>query len=99
MSRQLIEGNSFMDYGPKQIIAGLCTGFCVTPVNTIVDKSIIENANGKRPLWSGVAHGFKTMFFQPKIFFSAYEFRWILLVYHATYVTSNLADHINVSWI
>lgn len=33
------------------------------------------------------------MFFKPKIFFTAFEFKWVLAVYHATYVTSNLADH------
>jgi len=39
------------------------------------------------------------MVFNPKLFFTAYEFKWILAVYHATYVTSNLADHVNLSWI
>ena len=39
------------------------------------------------------------MLFQPKIFFTAYEFKWILLVYHATYVTSNLADHMVMPWV
>lgn len=75
------------------------TGFSVTPINTIVDKSIIENANGKRPLWSGVAHGLKNMVFHPRIFFTAYEFKWILAVYHATFVTSNLADHYVIPWL
>lgn len=75
------------------------TGFCVTPVNTIVDKSVIENANGKTPLWRGVANGFKNMFFRPKIFFTAYEFKWILAVYQSTYIASNLADHYVVPWL
>ncbi len=37
-----------------EVVAGLCSGFFVAPFNTIVDKSIIENANGRMPLWKGV---------------------------------------------
>lgn len=39
------------------------------------------------------------MISRPKTFFTAYEFRWILAVYQATYVTSNLADHYVISWL
>ena len=80
-------------------MVGVATGFCVTPINTIVDKSIIENANGKTNLWTGVIKGFKKLFLQPGKFFSAYEFRWIFLVYGSTYVTSNLSDHLRLSWV
>ncbi len=33
------------------------------------------------------------MISKPKKFFTTYEFRWIFLVYHATYITSNLSEH------
>lgn len=99
MTNQKVQHHSFKDFGPHEIFAGLCTGFCVTPINTIVDKSVIENANGKTPLWSGVANGLKNMVSRPKMFFTAYEFKWILAVYQATYVTSNLADHYVVPWL
>jgi len=36
------------------------------------------------------------MFLKPRIFFTAFEFKWILFVYHATYITSNLADHYTI---
>ena len=71
----------------------------VTPINTIVDKSIIENANGKTSLWTGVGQGLKNMFLKPKMFFRTFEFKWVLAVYQATYVTSNLADHYVVPWL
>lgn len=39
------------------------------------------------------------MLMKPKMFFTAYEFKWILLVYNATYLTSNLADHYVIPWL
>lgn len=39
------------------------------------------------------------MVFKPRTFFTTYEFKWILAVYHATYVASNLADHYVVPWL
>jgi hypothetical protein len=81
------------------ILAGLITGFCVSPTNTIVDRSIIENANGKIPLWTGVANGFKSLFLKPHIFLRTYEFKWLLLVYTSTYISSNLADHWRISGV
>lgn len=77
----------------------MCSGFFVSPFNTIVDKAVIENANGKTKLWKGVGDGLKSMFLQPHIFFRTYEFRWILFVYAATYSSSNLADHLVISGI
>jgi hypothetical protein len=61
-----------------------------------VDRSVIENANGKTPLWTGVGNGLKTMFTKPQVFLKTYEFRWLLLVYTSTYISSNLSDHLKV---
>lgn len=99
MTNQKVRPSSFMDFGPQEIFAGLCTGFCVSPVNTIVDKSIIENANGKTPLWSGVANGLKNLVKCPRVFLRTFEFKWVLGVYQATYVASNLADHYVIPWL
>lgn len=46
-----------------------------------------------------MAHGLKTMVTRPKVFFTAFEFKWILAVYQATYITSNLADHYVIPWV
>lgn len=77
-----------------QLLVGAITGFCVSPLNTIVDKSIIEHANGRVHLWTGVWNGLKSLFRTPNIFLGTYEFRWVLLVYSTTYMTSNYADHV-----
>lgn len=42
-----------------------------------------------------MGNGLKSLFTQPQIFLKTYEFRWLLLVYTATYISSNLADHIH----
>lgn len=55
-----------------ELIAGLTSGFLVSPFNTIVDRSVIENANGKTPLWRGVYNGLKTLFTQPQVFLKSY---------------------------
>jgi hypothetical protein len=53
-------------------VAGLTSGFLVSPFNTIVDKSVIENANGKTPLWTGVYNGLKTLLTKPQVFLKTY---------------------------
>ena len=78
---------------------GACSGFLVSPVNTIVDKSIIENANGKTPLWKGVWKGFGSLFKTPQIFLKSYEFKWVFFVYSSTYISSNLADHVRINTV
>ena len=60
---------------------------------------MIENANGKTPLWTGVANGFRRMFFKPSVFFVSYEYKWLLFVYHVTYTASNLADHYKLPFV
>ena len=82
-----------------ELLAGFLSGFFVSPFNTIVDKSVIENANGRVPLWRGVGIGLKSMITTPNIFFRSYEFKWIFFVYLATYSTSNLCDHIKVKGV
>ena len=82
-----------------ELVAGFLAGFFVSPFNTVVDKSIIENANGRMPLWKGVGKGLKSMLFTPRTFFTSYEFRWIFFVYSTTYATSNLCDHIKVKGV
>lgn len=84
---------------PLEIVAGLFSGFFVAPFNTIVDRSIIENANGKTPLWEGVANGLKSFAFTPATFLKSYAFKWIFFVYSTTYATSNLCDHIRMGSI
>jgi hypothetical protein len=79
--------------------AGIISGLLVSPSTTIIDKSVIESANGKTPLWTGVYNGFKQLFTRPHIFLNSYEFKWLLFVYTSTYGASNLADHWQINGV
>lgn len=48
------------------------------------------------PLWKGVGNGLRQLFLTPQIFLKSYEFKWVFFVYSSTYLSSNLADHVDV---
>ena len=76
----------------------MLTGFVVSPLNTVVDKSVMEFANRKFPtLWSAVNSSLKTMVTQPWKFMKGFEFRWMCFVFLPTFTVSNVADHYNIS--
>jgi hypothetical protein len=75
------------------IAAGLITGFAVSPTNAILDRSVIEYANGKQTVREGVRSGLARLFTSPIEFFTSYKFRWMYFVYAVTYTTNNLTDH------
>lgn len=82
-----------------EVIAGLVSGFLVSPFNTIVDKAVIENSSGRMPLWKGVKKGLKSFFNKPQAFMKSFEFNCVFMVYASTYISSNLADHWHIKGI
>ena len=81
-----------------EIIAGVTTGLFVSPLNTVVDKSVIEFANKKEPtIWAAAGKSVKTLLTQPATFLKGFEFRWMCLVYVPTFTVSNVADHFSIS--
>lgn len=81
-----------------ETFAGVITGFCVSPLNTVVDKSVIEYANKKEPtIWTAAGKSMKTLLTQPFTFLKSFEFRWMCFVYLPTFTVSNLADHYNLT--
>ena len=74
------------------MLAGCVAAFCVSPTNAILDRSVIEFANGKATVEAGVRNGFRRLFFSPLQFFSSFKFRWMFFVYTMTYCTNNLTD-------
>ncbi|KAL1914575.1 uncharacterized protein VTP21DRAFT_8200 [Calcarisporiella thermophila] len=71
--------------------AGLASLF-VSPFIAIVDRSIIENANGKLDLVSGLKQGFKHFSTRPHQFIRSKQFGLIYGLYFATYATANTID-------
>lgn len=80
-----------------ELLAGACSGFSVTPLNVVVDKSVIEYTSGKGGLWTLARDNLFTIFKAPISFLTGFSFRWMYFVYFFTYTTSNLADHVNLT--
>ncbi|KAI8373707.1 hypothetical protein BD560DRAFT_446225 [Blakeslea trispora] len=64
----------------------------VAPFIAIVDRSIIENLNGKRKLMDGLKYGLRTFVSQPMQFTLSPQFRIVLGLYFSTYTTANLVE-------
>ncbi|KAF7724311.1 hypothetical protein EC973_001157 [Apophysomyces ossiformis] len=90
------------------IMAAASSSALVSPFIAIVDRAIIENANGKRKLGQGLIQGFQTLFTQPHKFVGSIQYRLIFGLYFGTYMTANMVettceqrsvDHVTSSWI
>lgn len=80
-----------------EIFAGLCTGFAVSPLNVVIDKSVIEHTSGQGKMLTLASQNLTTILKNPVAFLSGFSFRWMYFVYSFTYASSNLADHINLT--
>lgn len=47
------------------MVAASITGFAVSPTNAILDRSVIEFANGKQTVLEGVKGGLRRLFTSP----------------------------------
>ncbi len=47
------------------MVAATVTAFAVSPTNAILDRSVIEFANGKQPVVEGVKGGLRRLFTSP----------------------------------
>mmetsp|Transcript_4163 Transcript_4163/g.17578 ORF Transcript_4163/g.17578 Transcript_4163/m.17578 type:complete len:253 (-) Transcript_4163:1206-1964(-) len=83
-----------MDGVPADVGAAACSAFLVAPFVCIVDKSIISNASGRKPLWQSIKDSFKELLVRPHVFLRRPEFAWIFSLYGLTYLTANLTDSI-----
>lgn len=79
----------------SEVVAGAISAFAVSPLNVVVDKSVIEYTSGKAGLWKLAGGNLSTIFKTPFSFFTGFSFRWMYFVYIFTYSVSNVADHLN----
>ncbi|KAI9318453.1 hypothetical protein BX666DRAFT_1928082 [Dichotomocladium elegans] len=83
------------------LAAAASSSVLVSPFIAVVDRAIIENANGKRPLNHGLIQGFRRVFTRPLEFAGTPQFRLIFGLYFSTYITANIMDttseHLGVS--
>eukprot|EP00669_Euglena_mutabilis_P006271 TRINITY_DN1949_c0_g1_i2.p2 TRINITY_DN1949_c0_g1~~TRINITY_DN1949_c0_g1_i2.p2 ORF type:complete len:312 (-),score=85.53 TRINITY_DN1949_c0_g1_i2:296-1201(-) len=82
------QGNPYL----ADIGAALCAAFCVSPLVTMVDKAVMENASGRANLWVSMGGTLKTMVFRPHRFVLRPEFLLVTSVYFITYGTANTVD-------
>ncbi|KAI9473711.1 MAG: hypothetical protein EXX96DRAFT_528567 [Benjaminiella poitrasii] len=74
------------------IFAAASSAAMVSPFIAVVDRSIIENLNGKRNLMDGLKYGIRSFTTQPFKFTASTQFRIVLGLYFSTYATANLVD-------
>ncbi|KAI7900707.1 uncharacterized protein BX663DRAFT_517341 [Cokeromyces recurvatus] len=74
------------------LFSAVSSAALVSPFIAVVDRSIIENLNGKRNLMDGLKYGFRSFTAQPFKFVSSAQFRIVLGLYFSTYATANFVD-------
>ncbi|GAB7362967.1 hypothetical protein MBLNU230_g3262t1 [Neophaeotheca triangularis] len=72
--------------------AAAVAGGVVAPIITLIDKAIIENASGARPLMASIRASFTTLLFRPHNFLLSRPFALIFALYSGTYLTANTLD-------
>ncbi|GAB9465544.1 hypothetical protein Gpo141_00002950 [Globisporangium polare] len=74
------------------VAAAATASFAVSPFITIVDRAIIENASGARPLATGVKELARAFVANPLQFVRKREFAIVFGLYTATYASANAID-------
>ncbi|KAF2217575.1 hypothetical protein CERZMDRAFT_108268 [Cercospora zeae-maydis SCOH1-5] len=67
-------------------------GALVAPVVSMVDKAIMENASGKRPLMQSIKASMSQLLLRPHRYVASKPFALILMVYGGTYLSANVLD-------
>ncbi|TYZ63120.1 hypothetical protein PybrP1_008203 [[Pythium] brassicae (nom. inval.)] len=74
------------------VTAAATASFAVAPFITIVDRAIIENASGARPLGVGIRELARAFARRPLAFVRTREFAIVFGLYTATYASANATD-------
>ena len=93
MNKQVKPFNKYI--AGAQIIAATATAFAVTPLNVVVDKSVMIFSKFKGSLFGLAGSELVKMVKNPFVFLNDFAFRWMLFVYVPTYGVNNLFDHYN----
>eukprot|EP01025_Chloroclados_australasicus_P044128 TRINITY_DN4757_c0_g1_i5.p1 TRINITY_DN4757_c0_g1~~TRINITY_DN4757_c0_g1_i5.p1 ORF type:complete len:314 (-),score=30.21 TRINITY_DN4757_c0_g1_i5:1451-2392(-) len=79
------------------VCAASIAAFTASPFITIVDKSIVENASGKRKLIDSIIHSVKELMTRPWKFCQRREMWMIFGVYSTIYIAANTMESIESS--
>lgn len=69
-----------------------CASGLVSPLISIIDRAIIENASGRVPLRTSLFSSFQSLVTQPHIFLTSRPFLLIYCLYFGTYAAANTVD-------
>jgi hypothetical protein len=71
------------------VAAAGVTAFCVAPLIAAFDEAITRSASGEMNLWTALGNRLKSIVTKPGQFFTSAAFKWMWIVYAATYITAN----------
>jgi hypothetical protein len=81
---------------PRKVAVDLTAAFAsslfVSPFISIIDKSIISNASGRKALWPTLVEEAKFLVSHPVQFFKTPAFKWVWVLYASTYTAANLTE-------
>eukprot|EP00527_Entomoneis_sp_CCMP2396_P007016 CAMPEP_0198137276 /NCGR_PEP_ID=MMETSP1443-20131203/793_1 /TAXON_ID=186043 /ORGANISM="Entomoneis sp., Strain CCMP2396" /LENGTH=327 /DNA_ID=CAMNT_0043798649 /DNA_START=61 /DNA_END=1044 /DNA_ORIENTATION=+ len=87
-SHQFVENAT--QRAPKELGCAFAASFLVSPLVSIIDKSIVQS--GKGGLMKAMGVQSREMIFSPKTFFGGLSFRLTFAVYFGTYAVANMAE-------
>ncbi|WPG99553.1 putative membrane protein [Acrodontium crateriforme] len=74
------------------LASAAAAGGLVAPIISIIDKAIIENASGRRPMMPSIQASISALIFSPHRFLASKPFALIFMLYTGTYFTANCLD-------
>lgn len=73
-------------------ICGLGAAFTAAPIIMAIDKAVVQNTSGTQTIFASLKETTSFLIKNPLKFIASREFRWIFLVYGATYMAANSID-------
>ncbi|KAK3687751.1 hypothetical protein B0T22DRAFT_138176 [Podospora appendiculata] len=74
------------------LISAASAAVLVAPIISIIDRSIMENASGRRPLVASLKSSLRTLLVRPQAIVLSKPFALIFMLYGGTYLTANTLD-------
>ncbi|KAL7807308.1 hypothetical protein V8C26DRAFT_423934 [Trichoderma gracile] len=74
-----------------------CAGALIAPIITIIDRAIMENASGRRPLSTSLLTSLTTLLTRPQTFLLSRPTALVFALYAGTYLTANALDTLSAT--
>ncbi|KAF2230751.1 hypothetical protein EV356DRAFT_561343 [Viridothelium virens] len=74
------------------VTAAVTAAAAVSPIMTVIDRAVVENAAGQCPLLASTRASLRTLVRRPRQFFMTRSFSAMFFLYMGTYLTANTID-------